>query len=126
MKVIEYHQICSGDFKIVIRISNARHIIPSVNTIPRPSSEVVDEGQTSDKDGIKDEKDVSEGLPYNSGVARSVAEPEVESDPYPVSEGGEVGSVRGWNHLFFGKEDPREIEKKGFRLEIMVHEDTIR
>ncbi|KAF5720463.1 hypothetical protein FMUND_4285 [Fusarium mundagurra] len=126
MKVIEYDQICSGDFKIVIRTSNARHVIPTVNTIPRPSSGVVDEDQTSDKDGIKDENDVPEGMPSDSGVARSVAEPKVESDPYPVSEDGEVGSVRGWNRLFFGKEDPREIEKKGFRLEIMVHEDTVR
>ncbi|KAF5604852.1 BTB POZ [Fusarium pseudocircinatum] len=125
MKLIQYDQICYGDFKIVIRTSNARQVIPIVNTIPRPSSEVVDEDQTGQENNTKNEDDVLDELPSESGVARSVAEPEAESNPYPGSKDGKVGSVRGWNRLFFGKEDPREIEKKGFRLEIMVHEDTM-
>ncbi|KAF4498922.1 hypothetical protein FAGAP_4935 [Fusarium agapanthi] len=127
MKVIQYDLLFSGNFEIVLETSNARQIIPIVNTIPRPPSEVGDdEDQTAEENNIKNEDDVSGELTSGSEVSRSVAEPEVESEPYPVSEDGEVGCVSGWNRIFFGKEDPRESEKKGFRLEIKVQKDQLK
>ncbi|KAF5628786.1 putative alpha-galactosidase A [Fusarium sp. NRRL 52700] len=127
MKVIEYDLLSSGNFAIVLETSKARQIIPIVNTIPRPPSEVGDdEDQTAEESDIKREDYVRDEMPSDSVVARSVIEPEAESDPRPVSEDGEVGSVRLWNRLFFGKKDPQESEKKGFRLKVKVQKEQLK
>ncbi|KAF5534962.1 hypothetical protein FMEXI_11043 [Fusarium mexicanum] len=122
MKVIRCDRFFSGHFKIGLQTSFAREGIPIVKTIPRPSPEVGDdeEDQAAEADDIKNEDDVPGELLSDSGEARSVVELEVESDPCPVSR-HELESVCGWNRLFFGKESPKEEEKKGFRLEIKVH-----
>ncbi|KAF5971429.1 putative galactose oxidase precursor [Fusarium bulbicola] len=121
MKVIGCDRFFSGHFKIGLQTSFAREVNPIVKTIPRPSPEVGDdeESQAAEADDIKNEDDAPGELLSESGVARSVAEPEVESDPCPVAR-HELGSVCGWNRLFFGKESPKEEEKKGLRLEIKV------
>ncbi|KAF5676268.1 hypothetical protein FCIRC_7189 [Fusarium circinatum] len=122
MKVIRYDQLFFGHLKIGLQTSFAREVIPIVKTIPRPSPEVGDdeEDQAAEVDDIKNEDDAPGELLSDSEEARSVVELEVESDSCPVSE-DDLGSVRGWNRLFFGKESPKEEEKKGFRLEIKVH-----
>ncbi|KAF4430896.1 hypothetical protein FACUT_8774 [Fusarium acutatum] len=141
MKVVQYNPSCHSNFRIVLLSSKERNVIPRVllNTCRsfiddnaeagygEDEGEEVsdDEGQTVMEENIKNEDGIADGLPSGSGVARSVTEPEVESEPSPVIEDNETGTVRGWNRLLFRKENPEEHDKKGLQIEIHVNEDLL-
>ncbi|KAF5649226.1 putative galactose oxidase precursor [Fusarium sp. NRRL 25303] len=141
MKVVKYNPSCDSNLKIVLLSSKARNVIPRVLLNPCPSfindnaeaSDAEDETEEFDddedpaveKENIKNEEHVPDALPSDSGVARSVTESEVESEPSPVIDDNETGTARGWNGLLFGKEYPEEHDKKGLQIEIHVDKDLL-
>ncbi|KAG5799062.1 hypothetical protein H9Q69_001892 [Fusarium xylarioides] len=124
MQVVQYVPFMDSDFKIIIQSSKAKSVIPKVLLKPCPSF-IEDIAEASDGEDEGQTVDVPDGLCSDSVVARSMTEPEVESELSPEIEDNKTGTVRGWNRRFFGKEEPQEAEKKGFQIEIHVKQDIV-